>query len=151
MTRSRATNLPGLSGSRAGTTCVNRHHLEQYTPNMIHFISDVRKELDAPTLPFIVGILGVYGTNPDSRKFDKSLPVSAFRKAQFAAVEQYDQQVAAAFRGNVVAVDSGPYYELDLSDIYWKRRLTSDWKRRVKQRTDDVGQVQGRMRPVRIR
>jgi hypothetical protein len=40
----------------------NRHHIEQYTENMIHFISDVRKELDAPTMPFIVGILGVYGT-----------------------------------------------------------------------------------------
>lgn len=36
-------------------------------------------------------------------------------------------------RGNVIAVDSGPYYELELSDIYWKRRLTSGWKRRVKQ------------------
>jgi len=61
----------------------NRHHIAQYTENMIHFISDVRKELDAPTLPFIVGILGVYGTDPDSRKFDKGLPVTAFRNAQF--------------------------------------------------------------------
>lgn len=32
-----------------------------------------------------------------------------------------------------VAVDSGPYYELALSDIYWKRRLTGNWKRRVGQ------------------
>ena len=99
---------------------------------MIHFISDVRKELDTPTLPFIVGILGVYGTDPDSRKFDKGLPVTEFRKAQFAAVEQYDQNVSAPYRGKVIAVDSGPYYELELSDIYWKRRLTSNWKRRVK-------------------
>ena len=100
---------------------------------MIHFISDVRKELDAPSMPFIVGILGVYGTDPDSRKFDKGLPVTAFRKAQFAAVEQYDQKAPARYRGNVIAVDSGPYYELELSDIYWKRRLTSGWKRQVKQ------------------
>ena len=33
----------------------------------------------------------------------------------------------------MIAVDSGPYYELELSDIYWKRRLTGDWKQRVKQ------------------
>jgi hypothetical protein len=48
-------------------------------------------------------------------------------------VEQYDRKVAARYRGNVIAVDSGPYYELELSDIYWKRRLTSGWKRRMKQ------------------
>jgi hypothetical protein len=24
------------------------------------------------------------------------------------------------------------YYELALSDVYWKRRMTGDWKRRVK-------------------
>ena len=125
--------LAGFVWFQGWNDMCNRHHIEQYTENMIHFISDVRKEFHAPTLPFIVGILGVYGTDPDSRKFDKGLPVTAFRKVQFAAVEQYDRKVAARYRGNVVAVDSGPYYELDLSDIYWKRRLTSGWKRRVKQ------------------
>ncbi|MCB1092661.1 MAG: hypothetical protein KDL87_14090 [Verrucomicrobiae bacterium] len=98
----------------------------------IHFIGDVREELGRPNLPFVVGILGVYGTDPDSRKFDKGLPVSAFRAAQFAAVEQYDQKAPKAYRGNVIAVDSGPFYELELSDLYWKRRLTGEWKRRVK-------------------
>ncbi len=109
----------------------NRHHIGQYTENMIHFIRDVRQELDTPKLPFIVGVLGVYGTEPDSRRFDKGLPVSTFRRTQFAAVELYDSKVEPAYRGNVRAVDSGPYYELKLSDIYWKRRLTSNWKRCV--------------------
>jgi hypothetical protein len=111
----------------------NRHHTEQYTNNMIHFISDVRKELDVPKMPFIVGIMGVYGTDPESRRFDKGLPTTAFRKTQFAAVKQYDGKVEARYRGNVIAVDSGPYYELELSDIYWKRRMTSNWKQQVKQ------------------
>ncbi|MFT5905047.1 MAG: hypothetical protein ACI9E1_000637 [Cryomorphaceae bacterium] len=111
----------------------NRHHIEQYTSNMIHFISDVRKELKVPTMPFIVGVMGVYGTDPESRKFDKGLPTTAFRKAQFAAVEQYDGKVKPRYRGNVIAVDSGPYYELELSDLYWKRRMTSNWKQQVKQ------------------
>ena len=35
----------------------------------------------------------------------------------------------------VVAVDSGLHYDLELSDIYWKRRLTSEWKRRVQEGT----------------
>jgi hypothetical protein len=40
--------------------------------------------------------------------------------------------VAAEYRGNVIAVDSGPFYELALSDIYWKQRLTNEWKWRVR-------------------
>lgn len=104
--------LAGFVWFQGWNDMCNRHHLEQYTENMIHFISDVRKEFNKPDLPFIVGILGVYGIDPDSRKFDKSLPVSDFRKAQFAAVEQYDQKVSEPYRGNVIAVDSGPYYEL---------------------------------------
>jgi hypothetical protein len=61
------------------------------------------------------------------------MPVSDFCKAQFTVVEQYDQKVEAQYRGNVIAVDSGPYYELALSDIYWKHRLTNEWKWRIKQ------------------
>jgi len=123
--------LAGFVWFQGWNDMCNRHHIEQYTGNMIHFISDVREELEVPTLPLIVGILGVYGTDPDSREFDKGLPVSDFRKTQFAAVENYDEKASARYRGNVIAVDSGPYYELGLSDIYWKRRMTSSWKRRV--------------------
>jgi len=125
--------LTGFVWFQGWNDMCNRHHIKQYAENMIHFIRDVRKEFDAPNLPFIVGVLGVYGTDPDSRKFDKGLPVTAFRKAQFDAVKQYDQKVEPRYRGHVIAVDSGPYYELGLSDIYWKRRLTSYWKRSVKQ------------------
>lgn len=123
--------LAGFVWFQGWNDMCNRHHIGQYTQNMIHFISDVRQEFDSPALPFIVGILGVYGTDPDSRKFDRGLPVTQFRRAQFAAVEQYDRTVVEPLRGNVISVDSGPYYELELSDIYWKRRLTSGWKRRV--------------------
>ena len=125
--------LAGFVWFQGWNDMCNRHHIDQYTDNMIHFIRDVRKDLGAPGLPFIVGVLGVYGTDPDSRRFDKGLPVTAFRKAQFAAVEHYDRRVEPRYRGNVIAVDSGPYYELELSDIYWKRRLTGHWKYRVKQ------------------
>jgi len=131
--RQQGYELAGFVWFQGWNDMCNPYHIEQYTDNMMHFISDVRKELDAPTMPFIVGILGVYGTDPDGRKFDKGLPVTTFRKAQFAAVEQYDQKAPARYRGHVIAVDSGPYYDLELSDIYWKRRLTNSWKRSVKQ------------------
>jgi hypothetical protein len=125
--------LAGFVWFQGWNDMCNRHHIAQYTDNMIHFITDVRKEFDTPTLPFIVGILGVYGTDPDSRGFDKNLPVTEFRATQFAAVEQYDQKAPEQYRGNVIGVDSGPFYELDLSDIYWKRRLTNEWEWKVKE------------------
>ncbi|HQK38094.1 MAG TPA: sialate O-acetylesterase, partial [Bacteroidales bacterium] len=111
----------------------NRYYFEHYTENMINFISDVRKELDKPELPFRVAILEGYGIDPGSRKFDKSLPISDFRKAQFDAVQQYDQKVTELYCGNVIAVDSGPFYELNLSDVYWEQRLIKEWDFRVKQ------------------
>lgn len=125
--------LAGFVWFQGWNDMCNRHHIGQYTDNMIHFIQDVRRDLQQPSLPFIVGVLGVYGTDPDSRRFDKGLPVTDFRQTQFAAVKRYDQVAATPLRGNVIAVDSGPYYELALSDIYWKRRLTGNWKRRVNQ------------------
>lgn len=134
--------LAGFIWFQGWNDMCNRHHLQQYTGNLIHLIHDVRRDLQTPKLPFIVGVLGVYGTAPDSRRFDRGLPVSAFRSAQFAAVEQYDQKVPAAYRGKVIAVDSGPFYELALSDIYWKRRLTGEWKRRVEQGTMTAKQMQ---------
>ncbi|MFC1805721.1 sialate O-acetylesterase [Planctomycetota bacterium] len=127
--------LAGFVWFQGWNDMCNRHHIAQYTENMIYFISDVRRALDAPTLPFIVGVLGVYGVHPEARRFDRGLPVTLFRKAQFSAVEQYDRKAPAALRGNVVAVDSGPFYELALSDIYWKRRLTGHYNRRIKQGT----------------
>jgi hypothetical protein len=132
-------DLAGFAWFQGWNDMCNRHHIAQYTDNMVHFITDVRKEFKSPQLPFIVGILGVYGTDPDSRKFDKGLPVSDFRKTQFAAVKEYDDRVAPEYRGKVIAVDSGPFYELALSDIYWKRRMTGEWKRRIKdgKMTDD--------------
>ncbi len=124
--------LSGFVWFQGWNDMCNRHHIEQYADNMIHFITDVRKEFNSPKLPFIVGVLGVYGTDPDSRRFDKGLPVTDFRREQFKAVQEYDAKVMPKFQGEVISVDSGPFYELALSDIYWKRRMTGEWKRRLK-------------------
>ena len=124
--------LSGFVWFQGWNDMCNRHHIEQYSENMIHFITDVRKEFNSPKLPFIVGILGVYGSDPDSRRFDKGLPVTDFRREQFKAVKDYDSKVKPKFHGKVMAVDSGPFYDLGLSDLYWKRRTTGNWKRQVK-------------------
>ncbi len=107
----------------------NHNYTQEYSQNLIHLVNDVRKDLNKPNLPFIVGIMGVYGTEPEKRKFDKGLRTTVFRNAQFAAVKHFKNKTT----NNVIAVDSGPFYEHKISDIYWKRRLTSHWKQQVKQ------------------
>lgn len=128
---SRGYELAGFVWFQGWNDMISNHYTAQYSRNMIHFIEDVRKELNDPKLPFVIGILGVHGTDPGSNKFINPEKVIAFRKAQFSAVEQYDQEVPALYQGNVTAVDSGPFYELELADIYWKRRFTNQWKREL--------------------
>lgn len=120
--------LAGFVWFQGWNDMISNHYTAQYSNNMIRFIQDVRKDLDAPKLPFIVGVLGVHGKDPGSNKFINPEKVIAFRKAQFSAVKQYDQQSPASLRGNVMAVDSAPFYEVDLGNIYWKRRMTNKWK-----------------------
>jgi len=36
----------------------------EYESNMRHFIDDVRKDLDAPQLPFVIGVMGQNGSQP---------------------------------------------------------------------------------------
>ena len=38
---------------------------DQYSVNLAHFIRDVRSDLDAPELPFVIGVLGVGGPTAD--------------------------------------------------------------------------------------
>ncbi len=51
--------LAGFVWFQGWNDMCSRHQIAQYADNMIYFISDVRKAFDAPTLPFIVGTLGV--------------------------------------------------------------------------------------------
>jgi len=37
---------------------------DEYASNMKHFINDVRKDLNAPNLPFVIGALGQHGSKP---------------------------------------------------------------------------------------
>ena len=62
-----------------------------YSVWMADFIRDVRKDLDAPRMPFVIGVMGVGGKNPD-------LGNAAFREAMAAPA------ALPEFQGNVIAV-----------------------------------------------
>ena len=71
---------------------------DEYSRLLAHFIRDVRKDLSAPKMPFVIGVLGVDG--------DKNVN---FRKAMAAPADMPE------FKGNVVAVDTAPFWDHDIA------------------------------------
>jgi len=76
----------------------------EYSRLLACFIRDVRKDLNAPKMPFVIGVLGVGGMEPNEGK-------DAFRKAM-AAPAAMDE-----FKGSVVAVDSAPFWPADVDAV----------------------------------
>ncbi len=77
-----------------------------YKANMIAFVKDVRKEYEAPNLPFVIGVLG---TSATKEEVDKN-PVSLGQRAAAEAPE---------FKGTIASVESYPFYALDALAM-WK-------------------------------
>ena len=85
--------LQGFNDLVDGQTYPNENY-DEYSRLLAHFIRDVRKELSAPKLPFVIGVLGVDG--------DKHV---TFRRAMAAPADMPE------FKGNVVAVDTAPFWD----------------------------------------
>ena len=66
-----------------------------YSDLLAQFIRDVRKDLSAPKMPFVIGVLGVGGMSDNQ----------VFRKAMAAPADRPE------FRGNVVAVETAPFWD----------------------------------------
>jgi alpha-galactosidase len=85
--------LQGFNDLVDGTTYPNGDYSE-YSRLLAHFIRDVRKDLSAPKMPFVIGVLGVDG--------EKNVN---FRQAMAAPAAMPE------FKGNVVAVDTAPFWD----------------------------------------
>lgn len=96
---------------------------DAYSSAMAHFIRDVRRDLNAPNLPFVIGVLGVGGPTADYGP----------REQRYKAVHQNFRDAMAApallpeFKGNVAAV---------LAEKYWDRELTL-----AKEKENDIKQL----------
>ena len=86
---------------------------DDYSVALTHFIRDVRKDLSAPKLPFVIGVMGAGG------------PVEKYGPAQqrYAAVHSEFRKAMAApasmteFEGNVSAVFTEQYWDLQLGEL----------------------------------
>lgn len=88
--------LQGFNDLVDGQTYPNGNY-DEYSRLLAHFIRDVRTDLSAPKMPFVIGVLGVDG--------EKNVN---FRKAMAAPA------ALPEFKGNVVAVDTAPFWDRDI-------------------------------------
>jgi hypothetical protein len=84
----------------------------KYSEWLAAFIRDVRKDFNAPKMPFIIGVMGV-----DGAKAGKD--ITAFREAMAAPASLPE------FKGNVVAVQTAPFWSEELGAIAAKKEKVS--------------------------
>ncbi len=116
----REVELAGFVWHQGFNDMVNRDLRErdyaEYTRLLIHFIRDVRKDLGAPDMPFVIGELGTGGI-PNR---------GAFQTAQANAVK------APGFEGDVAFVPTAEYYDTVAHEYYekgyWKKNSTPEQK-----------------------
>jgi len=99
----------GLVWFQGWNDMINAAFTAAYTANMGAFIRDVRKDLNVPGMPVVIGVMGVggmEGVNPKNQ---------TFRDAQSAVGKM------AEFKGKVGIVQTGLYWDKDAA------ALDKDW------------------------
>jgi len=92
-----------------GSTYPNRNKpggYDLYSELLAHFVRDVRKDLAAPEMPFIIGVMGVGGVQEEPNFFRQAMAAPA---------------TLPEFEDNVVAVQTAPYWDEALVSASAKR------------------------------
>jgi hypothetical protein len=109
---------------------------DAYSTVMAHFIRDVRKDLNTPKLPFVIGVLGVGGPTaeygPDEMRYKTTH--QNFRDAMAAPA------LLPEFKGNVATV---------LTEKYWDRELKAARQKEgaIKEQAKKLAK-EGKMKPA---
>jgi len=92
----------------------------QYTWLLEHFIRDVRKDLGAADMPFVIGVLGIGGIDdpPTSN-------TGYFQQAQAAVADKPE------FKGTVAAVQTGKYWDHQLAELDARSRSIREKKKEL--------------------
>lgn len=103
-----------------------------YSEWLAHFIRDVRQDLNAPKLPFVIGVMGVGGANADKETVE-------FRKAMAAPASLPE------FKGNVTAVETAPFWSEELGAIDRKRDQVRQLRYYLDSKHKDHANADGKM------
>ncbi len=106
-----------------------------YSDLLAKFIRDVRKDLKAPKMPFVIGVMGVGGLR------DQSSGMLAFRKAMAAPADMPE------FEGNVAAVQTAPFWSDELGLIDEKRGQIRQMSYFLDSKHKDHANADGKMTP----
>ncbi len=103
-----------------------------YSDLLAHFIRDVRKDFNAPKMPFVIGVMGVGGAKAGA-------DVVAFREAMTAP------SLLPEFAGNVAAVPTAPFWSDELGAIEDKRGKVSQMRYFLDSKHKDHPNADGHM------
>jgi hypothetical protein len=106
---------------------------DRYTDCLAHLIRDVRKDLSAPEMPFVIGVMGVGGLK------DTSSEMTAFRRAMAAPAAMEE------FKGNVAAVETAPFWSDELGAIAGKRDQIGQMRYFLNSKHKDHANAEGKM------
>ncbi len=103
-----------------------------YSELLAHFIRDVRKDINVPKMPFVIGVMGVGGTKAGA-------DVVAFREAMTAP------SLLPEFKGNVAAVQTAPFWSEELGAIADKREKVGQMRHFLDSQHKDHANADGLM------
>ena len=104
----------------------------KYSECLAAFIRDVRKDLNVPKMPFVIGVMGVGGTKPNDDG-------TAFREAMTAPA------LLPEFKGNVAAVQTAPFWSMELGAIEEKYEQVEQMRYFLDSKHKDHANVNGKM------
>jgi hypothetical protein len=110
--------LAGFVWFQGWNDMINTDYTAEYTQNLAHFIRDVRRDLKAPNLPFVIGQMGVDGLNANAN-------VQKFKDAQAAVMNE------AQFEKNVALVKTDLFWDLEAEAVFkkgWRENL-EEWNK----------------------
>lgn len=108
--------LAGFVWFQGWNDMISAESTAEYAANLAHFIRDVRKDLKAPQLPFVIGQMGVDGDHPGEN-------VRRFKAAQAAVLENDE------FRGNVALLKTDAFWDTEAEAVFRKgwREHIDEW------------------------
>lgn len=115
-----------------------RDRFAKYGDWLGDFIRDVRDDLDAPEMPFVIGVMGVGGDDPHPNHVP-------FRKAMAEPTAEPD------LAGNVAAVPTAPFWDDRLGAIAQKRGQVSQMARLLRTKNKNHANKDGTMTPQQQR